>query len=246
MNVTARRAGATESGLRGLEVSFGRGWFTSETAIAKRPPNRNDANGYYDALGLSPDATSEEIKRAYRKLVKKLHPDRDGDEELFRFITEIYDVLINPESKNYYDSVEGDAVYLGKMEREELARIGLLKPLVEKALEEREVLNGLHWACLISSESSLDSYSDKWIELCGEVSPAVGYRGRIRVGVLEGGEHWPCDQPPPWGILSTGPHSFVIFQRGVEPSRLIALCAMIEWQRFLLIHRTERREETWP
>lgn len=208
-----------------FQVHVGRGWYTSENALVKFR-NKNDANGYYKALGLLPDATKAEIKKAFRKIVKTLHPDRGGDEELFRFIVEIADVLLSEESKTTYDSVDSEHIYLGDMEREELLRAGFSE--VEKGEHVSE-----YWACLTDSGFSPDIDTDAWTELCREVSPAVGYRGKIRVGVVEGGRNWPCDPATPWGILTTNSHTFVIFQRGIEPNRLHALCAMIDWQNHL-------------
>ena len=216
-------SGIETAGEAEFDLHVGKGWCTSERGLVKFV-NRNDANGYYKALSLSPDATREEIKAAYRKLVKTLHPDRGGDEELFRFVVEIANVLLNGESKVSYDSVSGEStIYLGDMEREELSRAGLLKESdLEKSSED------LHWTCLTTFGFPSGKDTDEWINLCCEVSPAAGHRGKLRVGVLEGGPLWPGDPSTPWGILDTGEHSFVVFQRGVEPNRLYALCAMIQ------------------
>ncbi|MCS7166561.1 MAG: molecular chaperone DnaJ [Gemmatales bacterium] len=62
---------------------------------------------YYEVLGVRRNATEEEIKRAYRELAKRYHPDRNpGDEEAaekFKEVTEAYEVLIDPEKRARYD-----------------------------------------------------------------------------------------------------------------------------------------------
>ncbi len=63
---------------------------------------------YYEILGVSKTASAEEIKRAYRKLAVKYHPDKNpGDksaEEKFKQINEAYAVLSDPEKRKQYDA----------------------------------------------------------------------------------------------------------------------------------------------
>jgi DnaJ-class molecular chaperone len=60
---------------------------------------------YYKTLGLSEDATSEEIKKTYRKLAFQYHPDRNpGNEEMMKEINEAYAVLSDPVKRREYDS----------------------------------------------------------------------------------------------------------------------------------------------
>lgn len=60
---------------------------------------------YYEILGISKDATDKEIKSAYRKLSKELHPDTaTGDEEKFKKVREAYDVLSDPQKRQQYDN----------------------------------------------------------------------------------------------------------------------------------------------
>jgi len=58
---------------------------------------------YYKILGVSRDASEEEIKKAFRKLAHKYHPDKGGDEKKFKEINEAYQVLSNKEKRAQYD-----------------------------------------------------------------------------------------------------------------------------------------------
>jgi len=61
---------------------------------------------YYDILGVSKDASPEDIKSAYRKLAKKYHPDINkeaGATEKFKEVNEAYECLSNPQKKSNYD-----------------------------------------------------------------------------------------------------------------------------------------------
>lgn len=63
---------------------------------------------YYQTLGVSPEADGDEIRRAYRKLARKYHPDLNkeaGSEEKFKEIGEAYEVLKDPEKRKQYDQL---------------------------------------------------------------------------------------------------------------------------------------------
>src|SRR3954453_13602179 len=70
---------------------------------------------YYKSLGVDRKASADEIKKAYRKLARQYHPDRNpGDakaEERFKEISEAYDVLSDPDKRKKYD--RGGSVFAG-------------------------------------------------------------------------------------------------------------------------------------
>jgi len=59
---------------------------------------------YYQTLGLTKNASPDEIKKAYRKLASQHHPDKGGDTAKFQEIQTAYDTLSNPEKRAQYDN----------------------------------------------------------------------------------------------------------------------------------------------
>ena len=64
----------------------------------------NSAKNYYDILGIDRKASQDEVKKAFRKLAQKHHPDKGGDEAKFKEITEAYSVLSDEKRRREYDN----------------------------------------------------------------------------------------------------------------------------------------------
>lgn len=83
------------------------------------------AKDYYAVLGLDKNASAEQIKKAYRKLALKFHPDKNPGnkqaEERFKEITEAYAVLSDPEKKQQYDQF-GDTGFHQRFSQEDIFR----------------------------------------------------------------------------------------------------------------------------
>jgi curved DNA-binding protein len=66
---------------------------------------------YYETLGLARDASEEDIRRAYRKLARRYHPDLNHDsdaEDRFKEVAEAYEVLRDPDKRERYDRLGGN------------------------------------------------------------------------------------------------------------------------------------------
>lgn len=84
----------------------------------------------YAVLGAAVDATPAQIKRAYRKLVKKHHPDVGGDVEVFKEIGLAWATLSDPERRAKYDAT-GD---LGEPDNERARALGFIAGVMESLL----------------------------------------------------------------------------------------------------------------
>lgn len=75
-----------------------------------QPRGPIDTDEYYNILGVPKDADDSTIKKAYRKLALKNHPDKGGDPDKFKNINMAYDVLSDPEKRKAYNQYGKDGV----------------------------------------------------------------------------------------------------------------------------------------
>jgi molecular chaperone DnaJ len=91
---------------------------------------------YYQILGLDKTATAPEIKKAYRKLARKYHPDVSGDNPQFRQrfndVTEAYDVLSDPERRKIYDGGGVEQAWFNE------SNFGNIKDIFEKTYRQQQ------------------------------------------------------------------------------------------------------------
>jgi len=72
--------------------------------------NKPDNDEYYNVLGVEKDAGQNSIKKAYHKLAMKYHPDKGGDPEKFKHISEAFEVLSDENKRKAYDTGGKDAL----------------------------------------------------------------------------------------------------------------------------------------
>jgi DnaJ family protein A protein 2 len=76
-----------------------------------RGPKKDvDTNKYYDLIGVPKTASTDEIKKAFRKKALKEHPDKGGDPEKFKDLSVAYEVLSDPEKRKLYDQFGEEGV----------------------------------------------------------------------------------------------------------------------------------------
>lgn len=101
-------------------------------ALVPLPPNQNDANGYYEFIGLPPSANQKTIRRRCRRLLAMYHPDgSDPDEYMFARVKRVYEVLCNDSQKALYDSLDNGRFMVDEFSKESMEK-GELKAVPDE------------------------------------------------------------------------------------------------------------------
>lgn len=168
------------------------GLASSCRSLQRVPRNTNDPNGYYEALGVDPWADRVEIRRAFERKARILHPDgASPDEEQYSYLSHIYDVLSSPEKREEYNSVtEGtyisqwevdfikDAIAKGKLPRDILSEV-----LESESKAPREEVQGYDFY----GDEKFEQLSQEWVQIFVEVYHSRKIETLVRVGVHEEG-----------------------------------------------------------
>lgn len=86
------------------------GFFEEGQKQEEGTPQGKKETKLYEVLGVDPNASLDDIKKAYRKKALKMHPDKGGDPDKFKELTEAYEILSNPEKKELYDRYGMDGI----------------------------------------------------------------------------------------------------------------------------------------
>jgi molecular chaperone DnaJ len=154
---------------------------------------------YYEVLGVPQTADAEQIRRAFRRLARQLHPDVASTpeaDERFREVSDAYSVLSRPRSRFLYDHFG----YRGRGAGFENGDFAGPRVLAEVELEAYEAARGVRRAVTIVQEEPCDSCGGSGAALgtSVEICDSCGGKGTVRVSAGLGMGRWlkvePCDE----------------------------------------------------
>ncbi|RYG60050.1 hypothetical protein EON64_19640, partial [archaeon] len=88
---------------------------SGSSRFSSSSPSSPPDTAYYDILGLSPSASEQDIKTAYRSMAKKMHPDKGGNTEQFKQLQEAYDTLRDSSRREVYDRCGKEGLTAGDL-----------------------------------------------------------------------------------------------------------------------------------
>lgn len=140
---------------------------------------------HYEVLGIPGSASEEEVRQAYRRLVKSAHPDLAGDPARFRLITRAYDVLSDPAARAAYDRSLPPGPVSAPRPRRRRRRYGLYAFLVAATV----VLGAVTWLVVATMRPAIgdDCLVGTWRSEAFEVPFRGSLDGRNVAADIRGG-----------------------------------------------------------
>ena len=127
---------------------------------------------YYDTLGVSRNASQDELKKAYKKASMQHHPDRGGDESKFKEINEAYSTLKDPQKRQEYDNPQPQfSQGFGPNGFHQQASIAGLAQLDAESIDGAGLQSNDHTSApTVSALSESDSLPQSQSNTCGDSS----------------------------------------------------------------------------
>lgn len=173
----------------------GVGYPSCNTELCRLPRPVADPHGYYAEIGVPPWATPDEIRRAVRKLYRRLHPDTGPrpDPDRMQRVKLIAEVLLDPVERGKYDRTPPGKRLLDKVYRSELSALdlsGLTAEQLDQALRpvgQPPPPRAGWWDYLAVDRRRGDMHlAQRWYAHLCAAARLVGYRRRIRVLLHDG------------------------------------------------------------
>lgn len=150
-----------------------------------------DVNRYYAVLGVTPNrgVSRSEIKRAYRRIIKTVHPDVGGDSSLYEHIQCAIEVLGDPDKRSQYDRMLPPALWQDSIVHRRWQRIvARANPRPPRVRSSVPSMQG--WEYYVEGDlQASDSLVRGWLECFARAEYERGRVGPVRLGFTDQSAH---------------------------------------------------------